>query len=306
MLPARDGLVAAGLGWVTVLYTWSLLSAIEILPVPLAILVFYLFPVFTTFIVAMMGWERLKRINIIAAFVAFAGLALALGVSGGGLNLLGVAYAAVAALGLALVSAVSSCVIRSGDPWQATLYMAATAALTFVLITILFGEFRLPTTETGWWGFIDTNLVYAAAMIGYFVAISMIGPGKTTLYSNIEPLIAIGAAFILLDQVLSPLQILGVVVVVGALALCFRRIIFSIFASLRSDYALDWSRRKIAVQPPFHRIAGTKAVDRKREVVNIREQHQIRGLFGVGEELQRLIRRRHGIIGRMKQQARAR
>ncbi len=54
-------------------------------------------------------------------------------------------------------------------------------------------------------------------MIGFFVAISMIGPGKTTLYSNIEPLIAIGAAFVLLDQVLSPWQILGIVTVVGAL-----------------------------------------------------------------------------------------
>ena len=59
-------------------------------------------------------------------------------------------------------------------------------------------------------------------MIGYFVAISMIGPGKTTLYSNIEPLIAIGAAFLLLGQVLSPLQILGVFVVVGALSLAAR------------------------------------------------------------------------------------
>lgn len=217
LMPKRDGLIAAVLGLVTVAYTWGLLSAIEVLPVPLAVLVFYLFPIFTTFIVAAMGWEKLHRINVIAAFVAFAGLALALGVSGKGLDLVGVALAAMSALGLAIVSAVSSRVIRAGDPRQATFYMAATAAVTFVLITLLFGEFTLPTTPTGWWGLIGTNLVYAAAMIGFFVAISMIGPGKTTLYSNIEPLVAIGAAFVLLDQVLSPLQILGIVVVVGAL-----------------------------------------------------------------------------------------
>jgi len=217
LMPKRDGLIAAVLGLITVGYTWGLLSAIEVLPVPLAVLVFYLFPIFTTFIVAAMGWEKLHRINVIAAFVAFAGLALALGVSGKGLNLTGVALAAMSALGLAIVSAVSSRVIRAGDPRQATFYMAATAAVTFVLITLLFGEFRLPTTPTGWWGLIGTNLVYAAAMIGFFVAISKIGPGKTTLYSNIEPLIAIGAAFVLLDQVLSPWQILGIVTVVGAL-----------------------------------------------------------------------------------------
>jgi drug/metabolite transporter (DMT)-like permease len=217
VMPSRDGWVAVILGLVTVGYTWALLTAIELLPVPLAVLVFYLFPVFTTFIVAAMGWERLHRINIIVALVAFAGLALALGVSEQGLNLLGVFYAAIAALGLATVSAVSSRVIRAGDPRQATLYMATTAAIAFLAITILFGEFRLPTTETGWWGFIGSNAFYAGAMIGFFVAISMIGPGRTTLYSNIEPIMAIGAAYILLDQILSPLQIIGVVVVVGAL-----------------------------------------------------------------------------------------
>ncbi len=88
-MPKRDGLIAVVLGLITVGYTWGLLSAIEVLPVPLAVLVFYLFPIFTTFIVAAMGWEKLHRINVIAAFVAFAGLALALGVSGKGLNLTG-------------------------------------------------------------------------------------------------------------------------------------------------------------------------------------------------------------------------
>lgn len=222
LLPSRDGWIAIVLGIVTVAYTWALLTAIELLPVPLAVLVFYLFPVFTTFIVAAMGWERLHRINVIAALIAFAGLALALGVSDQGLNFLGVFYAAIAAVGLATVSAVSSRVIRAGDPRQATLYMAATAAVTFLVITVAFGEFRLPNTATGWWGFIGTNAFYAGAMIGYFVAISMIGPGRTTLYSNIEPLMAIAAAFVLLDQVLEPLQIFGVVVVVGALVAAAR------------------------------------------------------------------------------------
>lgn len=222
ILPRRDGLIAIALGLVTVVYTWALLSAIEILPVPLVVLVFYLFPVFTTFIVAAMGWEPLSRINLIAALVAFAGLALALGVSSHSINPVGVIFAGIGALGLATVSAVSHRVIRSGDPRQATFYMAATAAITFVVITLSNGEFRLPTTEPGWWGFIGTNLFYAVGMIGFFAAISLIGPAKTTLYSYVEPLVAVGAAFVLLDQVLEPLQILGGVVVVGALVAAAR------------------------------------------------------------------------------------
>ena len=45
----------------------------------------------------------------------------------------------------------------------------------------------------------------------------MIGPVRTTLFSYIEPVATIGAAFILLGQSLAPLQIVGVLVVVGAL-----------------------------------------------------------------------------------------
>ena len=217
ILPRRDGLISVALGLVTFAYTWALLSAIEILAVPLVVLVFYTFPLMTTFIVAAMGWERLHKINIAAAFVAFGGLALALGSEAGGLNAMGVALAGIGALGLATVSAVSKRVIRSGDPRQATAYMATTAMAVFLVITFTTGEFRLPTTEPGWWGFVGTNVFYAVAMIGYFAAIGMIGPAKTTLYSNIEPLIAIGASAILLDQTLSLIQMLGVVIVLGAL-----------------------------------------------------------------------------------------
>ncbi|MBO6784314.1 MAG: DMT family transporter [Alphaproteobacteria bacterium] len=217
LLPTRDGLISIVLGLVTVGYTWALLSAIEILAVPLVVLIFYLFPLITSFIVAAMGWEQLRKINIVAAFVAFGGLALALGTQAGGLNILGVVYSVIAAFGLATVSAVSKRVIRTGDPRQATFYMATTAMVVFLVITFAAGEFRLPETGPGWWGFIGTNVFYAVAMIGYFAAIGMIGPAKTTLYSNIEPVLAIGAAWVLLDQTLSPIQFVGVLIVLGAL-----------------------------------------------------------------------------------------
>ncbi|MEP4379266.1 MAG: DMT family transporter [Alphaproteobacteria bacterium] len=217
MLPRREGVTAIALGLVTVVYSWSVLAAIEILPVPLAILIFYLFPLITSFLIVILGWERLRLTTIISAIVAFSGLALALGVSGDTLNPLGITFAAIGALGLAIVSVVSSRVIRSGDPRQVTLYVAATAALSFLALTLVRGEFLLPTTSTAWWGFVANNLFFAAALIGYFLGIQMIGPVKTTLFSYIEPVATIGAAYILLSQRLEIIQIAGVLIVVGAL-----------------------------------------------------------------------------------------
>lgn len=217
VLPGRDGLVAIILGLVTTAYTWCLLTAVSLLPVSLAVLVFYLFPVFTAFIVAAMGWERLKRITVIAAIIAFAGLTLALGIGGKGLDPYGILFAALAAVGLATVSAVSHRVIRDGDSRQVTFYIALTAAVAFTIITWTAGAFVLPVTSEGWWGFVGTNVFYAIAMIGFFVAISMIGPARTTLFSYVEPIVATVAAFILLDQVLEPLQVAGLAIVIGAL-----------------------------------------------------------------------------------------
>ena len=216
-LPRRDGVIALALGLVTAVYTLALLSAIEILPVALAVLIFFLFPIFTSMILAVMGWGRLPLTTIAAAVIAFAGLALALGVSHQALSLKGIVYGGIAALGLAIVSAVSSRVIRSGDPRPATLYILTMASAVAIVIILFRGEFLLPHTAAGWWGFAGSVLFSGIAMIGFFVAISLIGPARTTLFGYAEPLFTMGTAFLFLGQTLTALQVLGALVVVGAL-----------------------------------------------------------------------------------------
>ena len=83
ILPRREGVWALGLGVVTALYTVSLLTALGRLPVGIAILVFYLFPILTIAISALMGWTKLSARTAGAALVALAGLVFALGVRTG-------------------------------------------------------------------------------------------------------------------------------------------------------------------------------------------------------------------------------
>lgn len=216
-LPRRDGVVALALGIVTAVYTLALLSAIEILPVALAVLIFFLFPILTSVILAIMGWERLSLTTIAAGVLAFAGLALTLGVSRQALPFEGVIYSGIAALGLAIVSAVSSRVIRSGDPRPVTLYILTMASAVAIVIVLFRGEYLLPHTVAGWWGFAGSVLFSGIAMVGFFVAISLIGPARATLFQYAEPLFTMGTGFLFLGQTLTLLQILGAVVVVGAL-----------------------------------------------------------------------------------------
>ena len=100
--------------------------------------------------------------------------------------------------------------------------MAVGALVTFLVIAAIAGGFVLPATTKGWIGMVLAHLFYAGAMIGYFVAIAKIGAASTTIFSNLEPIVAIVTAFFVLGQALSPLQLLGALIVVAALYIATR------------------------------------------------------------------------------------
>jgi drug/metabolite transporter (DMT)-like permease len=54
-------------------------------------------------------------------------------------------------------------------------------------------------------------------MIGFFIAISMIGPTRASLLSYAEPVIAAALGVIMLGELLVPLQIAGIALVIAAL-----------------------------------------------------------------------------------------
>ena len=215
-LPTRDGWVAAALGTVTAVYTWALLSAIGAIPLALAILVFYLFPLIATVILGLCGWEKLGWQTITAIVLAFVGLTLALDPRGGNLDIAGVALAFVAALGLGAV-VVSSRVSRAGDSRPVTLHMAAVASVLLIALCVVHGEFVLPQTGLGWVGFVGAAGFYAFAMITFYIAISMIGPVHASLLSYTEPVTAAGLGVTFLGEALAPIQIAGIALVVTAL-----------------------------------------------------------------------------------------
>jgi drug/metabolite transporter (DMT)-like permease len=216
-LPWRDAIAAAFLGVVTALYSWALLRSFSSIPFALAVLIFYLFPLMAAVIVAGFGWEKFSWKTGAAIVVALAGLALALDVRGGSLNVEGVALALSAALGLAIVVAVSSRIFRKGDARPLTLYMAAAASVVLLTLCAVSGDFALPHTTPGWIGFVAAASLYGFAMIAFFIAITMIGPVRTSLLSYADALISAALGVVVLGQALTMFQIAGIALVILAL-----------------------------------------------------------------------------------------
>lgn len=217
-LPPRKRLAAFGIGLVLALYSFGMMSSIKFIPVALAVLIFYTYPLLTTIHLWLSGGERINWRSGAALIVAFIGLILALDIRSGSLNPQGVALAALAALGVTAVIILNNRLVGGGDSRPVTLHMMASAAIVYVAVTLAFGEFALPAGAPGWWAFLAGPVFYAFAITALFIAISKLGPIRTTVTMNLEPVSSMLFGFLLLGQVLSGWQLFGAGLVIAAVA----------------------------------------------------------------------------------------
>jgi drug/metabolite transporter (DMT)-like permease len=217
VLPKRQAFVAILLGAVTALYNWALLRSFNLIPFALAVLIIYLYPLIAAVIVTGFGWDKFAWRTGAAIVVAFIGLAFALDVRGGNLDISGVSLAFVAAVGLAVVVAVSSRVFGNGDARPVTLYMSAAASILLLLLCTVSGDFAFPQTNAGWISFVAAAVFYGFALITFFIAISMIGPVRASLFSYSDAVISAVLGVVVLGQALNMIQIAGIALVVIAL-----------------------------------------------------------------------------------------
>lgn len=215
-LPPRKRLAAYGIGLVLALYSYGMMSAIKFIPVALAVLIFYTYPLLTTVYLWLTGRERINWRSGAALTAAFAGLILALDIGGASFDLRGIAFATLAALGITVVVIFNSRLVGGGDSRPVTLHMMASAAIAYTLVTLGLGEFALPAGAPGWWSFIGGPLFYAVAIIAFFIAMSKLGPFRTTLTMNLEPVSSMLFGFALLGQVLTGWQMFGAGLVIAA------------------------------------------------------------------------------------------
>lgn len=215
-LAPRRRWAAFGVGTVLAIYSVSLLSAIQYIPVALAVLIFYTFPLLTTLYLWITGQERASWTAGAALLIAFIGLVLALNVGDRSPDLRGIALAALAALGITAVVLLNSRLVGVGDSRPVTLHMLSAASFVFIIVTAALGEFALPDTARAWWAFSTGPFFYAFAIVSIFVAMSILGPIRTSMTMNLEPVSSMVLGFVLLDQALNGLQILGAALVIVA------------------------------------------------------------------------------------------
>ena len=203
-----------------------LYSAVARLPVALALLAFNTYPIWT----ALWSWaiykHRPERPLLLAMPVILVGLALALDVFGAASGLgaqgqwarigagVGFALAAAATFGLALVVTQHEAGDVDGRVRTATtMTIAGLVALTMVVSQ---GGFHLPQAPAGWAGLATLTFLYGTAFTIMFTVLPRLGVVGNSAIMNVEPVFALILAWLVLGQAIAPVQVLGALIVVGA------------------------------------------------------------------------------------------
>lgn len=222
-LLGRQRLAAAALGVAFFLTGFCFLGAIEYIPVSIAVLVLYTYPL----LVGLIAWagerEALWPVRLASLGLAFCGLALALDVRAAAPpDWRGLALACLAAASMSAMVVGSGRVMRNADRGTVNLHILVTAATLFVIVLALTDGPHWPRTGGGWMAVAGLVVSFAVAQLALIAAIGWAGPVLAATIMNLEPLITIALAVFLVGERLTLLQALGAALVIIAIFLVSR------------------------------------------------------------------------------------
>jgi drug/metabolite transporter (DMT)-like permease len=209
-------LVCAGFSAVMV---YGLIAAVASIPVPVAILIFFVHPIVIAVIVHWRGGDRLTGGKLMLALAAFAGLALALAPGIDTLDPAGLALAALAAVTVCGAILSGARAQQYATSTQVNFYATALAGALFALIASVLNDWSLPSNAPGWLGVTAAGVGIAVGLLTFFASFRHLGPVRATMLSNVEPLLSILLAAAILGQWLRPVQWIGAAMMIGAIVL---------------------------------------------------------------------------------------
>lgn len=193
------------------------LSSVAFVPVTVAAVVFYTFPILIVLAEPFVTGRRLGLGRKLIAFAAFTGVALVIGPDISHLDPRGLGLAAIASAGAALqffaANAMPKTALSAKLVWSQIIILPVT-----LLILGLTGGFQPPSA------FLAAPMAVTITLTGFLIgfvlqmlALVRITPGSAGIAFCAEPLFAAAIAAAVLGERISLLQYLGALVVIGAI-----------------------------------------------------------------------------------------
>jgi len=233
-LSPRHRRVMPAIGLLVAVQSLCLYSSVARIPVGLALLAFNTYPLWTAFAAWAIYRQAPERAVLLAMPVILFGLALALDVSGAASGLgarahwgdigSGVLFAVAAAAAFGLVLALTQHEVADLDGRLRTVITMAIVGVLALAGALAQGGLHWPNAAAGWWGLLALTVLYGTAFTILFTLLPKLGVVGNSPILNVEPVAALALAWLLLGQSVAPVQLVGALLVVGAvMALGLRR-----------------------------------------------------------------------------------
>ena len=207
----------------TFLVSMGYIASIQFIPVGLAVIIFFLFPVIILIGSPLIEGERPGVIRILIGLFAFAGLAIAIGPSFDQLDIRGVILAGLGALGAALQAFSGRSISRYLPPSVFGCHVHLAILPIILCVALIVGDGHLQSlpggqaTGTGIVFMLGVGGVYVVAYLVQMMSLRFAPASTVAPYFNLEPVVTTAIAALALGERLQINQYAGGAMVLAAL-----------------------------------------------------------------------------------------
>lgn len=214
---ARERWIALGIGLLFSVTMFGLLEAVALLPVSIAILAYFVYPLLTGLAGAVTGVDRVGWRALLAAASAFLGLGMMLGFHVQDLAPLGLACAFIAALARVATLLLTRACLNQADARLTTWYSMVPSTAVYLIALGLVGTWAIPGSVAGWGAFLGVTATSTLSTLLIYISTARIGPFRTALVMNLEPLLTTMASIALLGETMTLAQGAGASLMIASL-----------------------------------------------------------------------------------------
>lgn len=191
----------------------------------LAMVIFFAYPIFIAIAVCANNNWRLNKISLMSLSFVVLGLLLLQRSSTANINVLGIVLALTASLSYALYIYKSKTAISEFSSGTFTLLICLISATFFLTIAIVNHKFAFPISFKSWLDTLALGVLATALPIQFLlVGLKSISMLKASILSALEPVVTLFVGVIVMHEVISSQQLLGVVIIIaGTIIIQFSR-----------------------------------------------------------------------------------
>ncbi|NLN22373.1 MAG: DMT family transporter, partial [Syntrophomonadaceae bacterium] len=199
--------------------TYLYMSTVKSISAGLAAILFYTYIVW----VAVWGFifkkERLKMPGIAGIVLALIGLALVVGVSWGKISTIGIIMGLASALASSGVVMAGNETLKQLEPVVASAFISLFTAVPLFLFGSATGTLQFQMSSAAWLAAIASAVISCnIALFTFMAGMKRVGSTIASVLCTAEPVTAVVFSALLLSQKMTPLQLLGgLVILIGAI-----------------------------------------------------------------------------------------